>query len=180
MRISFMAMTSIRSAQRSGPILIAGGLVAVLIASCGPGKIAQCNAFVEVVNKEQALSDQFFEVQQQFGDAQSEASILGLATAAKEYSQQVGGIVEEVAALELQDETVIDFQQRYVQLQTQLQEGIIDTANAMEQIGNGQITTPEQLQSIEQQMNAATTKVTAAEEEIETIQTDYTAYCVDG
>ncbi|MGF1522926.1 MAG: hypothetical protein ACFBSF_11480 [Leptolyngbyaceae cyanobacterium] len=175
-----MAVTSIRSAHRSAPILISGGLVAVLIASCGPSKVAQCNSFVEVVNKEQALSDEFFAAQQELGGAQDEDSILSLATAAKDYSQQVGGIVEEVAALDLEDETVVDLQQRYVEQQTQLQEGIVETANAMEQIGSGQVTTPEQLQAIEQQMNAATTKVTEAEQQIETIQTDYTAYCVDG
>lgn len=174
-----MVVTRIRSTRRPVPVLISGGLVAVLIASCGPSKVAQCNAFVEAVNKEQALSDQFFEAQQQLGEAQDEASILGLATAAKEYSEQVNGIIQEVAALELEDETVIDFQQRYVEQQTQLQDGILTTANAMEQIGNGQITTPEQIQTIEQQMNDATTKVTEAEQQIETIRTDYTTYCVD-
>ncbi|MEO0337265.1 MAG: hypothetical protein AAF202_12785 [Pseudomonadota bacterium] len=149
--------------------------------ACGPSKVAQCNQFVEVVNKEKALSDAFFESQEAFdASGQDESALVNLATAAKTYGDEVGAIVEEVAALDLQDETVIDFQNRYVDSQTQLQEGIIETANAMEQIGTGQITTSEQFEALEQQMNESGTKVTEAEQEIEAIRTEYTAYCVEG
>lgn len=162
------------------PISILGLLATGLLASCSPSRVAQCNEFVEVVNQEKALSDAFFESQQAFdASGQDETALVNLATAAETYGNEVGTIIDEVAALDLQDETVIDFQNRYVESQTQLQEGILETANAMEQIGTGEITTPEQFESLEQQMNDSGAKVTEAEQEIEAIRTEYTAYCVE-
>jgi len=178
-----MTLSKIRKTQRKVlPIGFSSGLFLLLLASCGPSKVAQCNEFVEVVNKEEEIAETFFAAQQELDEGfsnQDEAAISNAAAAIQDYSLEIDAIIDEVASLELEDETVSELQERYVQSQGKLSEGIVEVAQLMEKAGSGEIT-PDQLQEFEADMTAAQTKIAEAEAEVGSIQVDYAAYCAGG
>lgn len=96
--------------------------LAVLVAGCGPSKVAQCNELADVVNRTQGFMADFETEIQTFSQNASQVRNLDdIKAAASQYTGAVNtvvtnleGLVVDLEATELQDETLTQFRDSYV------------------------------------------------------------------
>lgn len=103
------------------PVAIAG-----MLASCTPSKVAQCNRLSETVNKMRPIAEQFQQENNNFEAAAKAASAknnfngvkvaaASTATAFSGLTGKMDGLIKEIEAVDLQDETLVNLKNRYVQ-----------------------------------------------------------------
>ena len=100
------------------------GLAALTLASCGPSKVAQCNAFADVINQAQVFKDEFeAEIDSFTQQAQGAESLGDIQTAATQYIgavdnvvTSIDGMVTSLNGLELADEQLVEYRDDYAEI----------------------------------------------------------------
>ncbi|WP_371819455.1 hypothetical protein [Tolypothrix sp. PCC 7910] len=105
-------------------ILSATAAIALLFTGCGESKVAQCNKIVKVAN--QAVT-----IGQDFGKNANNAKTGSKAL--NEVAGKIDTITTEMKALEIKDEKLQGFQQRFTTLYQSTSQGLKDEAKALDQ-----------------------------------------------
>lgn len=169
------------------------GVVAGLATACGSSKQAQCNNLIEEINAAGSIASTFEEEvnqelageMQRLGESGSsgEPDFAMMATdvnsAADKLDQKVGELVgsmtEGVSAVELEDETLIEYQNRHVALAEDLQTQTSNMTNSLREMSTVLVSMDEVMQDAPnfspEQMNQLQTQAT----ELQTIATDIEA-----
>ncbi|MBD2341061.1 hypothetical protein H6G64_29250 [Calothrix sp. FACHB-156] len=104
-------------------ILSATAAIALLFTGCGESKVAQCNKIVKVAN--QAVT-----IGQDFGKNPNNAKTGSKALT--EVAGKIDAITTEMKALEIKDEKLQGFQQRFTTLYQSTSQGLKDEAKALD------------------------------------------------
>jgi hypothetical protein len=112
-----MSLTLKRTATLS---LVAA--IALLFAGCGESKVAQCNKVIKVANQAATLSQQF---------GKDPKSTKG-SQALTELASKIDGISTEMKGIEVKDEKIKGFQQRFLTLYQDISKVLNDAAGAID------------------------------------------------
>ncbi|MDX2240474.1 MAG: hypothetical protein NW224_07315 [Leptolyngbyaceae cyanobacterium bins.302] len=102
------------------------GTIALVLSSCTPSKISQCNKLADSVNKMRPIAEEFQQENKNFDAAAKTASAQnnfnGVKTAAgkaangfNNLTQKLDGLINDIQGVNLQDETLVGLKQRYAQ-----------------------------------------------------------------
>jgi predicted nucleic acid-binding Zn-ribbon protein len=100
--------------------------IAILCASCGASKVAQCNSMVKVANQAVTVGQEF---------ANSAKNNKDAGAASKAFTTAAGKIEklgQEMQALEIKDEKLQGLKTRFVKMYQDTNKGLSDTAKAIE------------------------------------------------
>jgi hypothetical protein len=125
-------------------VLAAGALLTLGLSSCGVSTVTQCNNFSEVVKQGEEFQAEFEAEMESFGENFQGANELeGLKTMATGYREAVGRVVTKIdamgtdlEALELPDEELAAFRDRYTEVTGQFSQELQNTSEAMGLIEN--------------------------------------------
>jgi hypothetical protein len=114
-------------------------LGALLLVGCGPSKVAQCNQLAEVVNQTQGFMTDFeTEIQAFSENASTVKNLDDIKSAASQYTTAVDKVVTNLDSLSgdlqstsLQDETLMQFRDDYVQVVEGFSSALADAREAM-------------------------------------------------
>ncbi|MGH1397440.1 MAG: hypothetical protein ACRAVC_25890 [Trichormus sp.] len=98
------------------------GAIALLFAGCSESKVAQCNKIIKVANQAATLSQQFGK------DPKSGKGFQALT----ELATKIGEISTQMKVVEVKDEKLKGFQERFLTLYQDISKGLNDTAVAID------------------------------------------------
>ena len=116
-----------------------GALLALGLSSCGVSTVQQCNNFIEVINQGEEFQTEFEAEMEEFGSTfGSSTEIDGIKEMATSYIDVVGRVVEKIngmtsdlESLDLPDETLAGFRDRYAEVTAKLAQELANTSDAM-------------------------------------------------
>jgi len=119
---------------------VSGLALALLVAGCGPSKVAQCNELADVVNRTQGFMQDFEAEIQTFSQNASQVRNLDdIKAAAGQYTGAVetvvtnlDGLVVDLQGTELQDDTLVQFRDAYVTVVQGFSTSLGEARQAME------------------------------------------------
>lgn len=152
-------------------MLSAGALLTLGLSSCGVSTVTQCNNFSEVVKQGEEFQAEFEAEMQSFGENFAGTNELeGLKNMASGYRDAVGKVVVKIdamstdlEALELPDEDLAAFRDRYTEVTTQFSTELQNTSEAMGLIQN--------VESEEELISAVTEFQTKAVDSFQNLET---------
>ena len=167
------------------PLAIAGTLI-----SCTPSKISQCNKLADSVNKMRPIAEQFQQENNAFDAAAKTASARndfnGVKTAAgtaasgfTKLTQQLDELIKNIQGINLQDETLVGLQNRYVQNATAISAAFKDITNALTTISTLE-NSPKGLKDLNaagQTLSATAQKMGGLIEAETQLVSDFNKYC---
>jgi hypothetical protein len=114
-------------------------LSALLLVGCGPSKVAQCNELAEVVNQTQGFMTDFeAEIQTFSENASTVKNLDDIKSAASQYTTAVDKVVtnldtlsQDLQSTSLNDETLMQFRDDYVQVVNGFSTALTDAREAM-------------------------------------------------
>lgn len=120
------------------------GLIALLLSSCGPSKVAQCNEFADVINQAQGFKSEFeSEIDSFTQQAQAAENLEDFQAAANQYIEAVDkvvdnidGMVNSLEGLNLADEELADYRDRYGEIISSSSEELAVAGEAMQLVAN--------------------------------------------
>ncbi|MGB2924501.1 MAG: hypothetical protein WBB82_04315 [Limnothrix sp.] len=170
-------------------IMPVSALLAFGLASCGVSTADQCNNFSEVVQQGEEFQAEFEAEMQAFGDSFAGTGELeGLRTMATTYRDAVTKVVtkievmsDDLAALELPDESLDGYRNRYTEITTQFGQELTKTSEAMgliESVETEEALLPAVTEFQEKAIDAFTNLETLSAEGDE-LTTEINEYCIE-
>lgn len=117
----------------------AGTLLALVLVGCGPSKVSQCNELADVVNQTQTFMQEFESEIQNFSESATQVQSLDdIKAAASQYTAAVDkvvtdldSLVEDLNAVQLNDETLTSFRSDYVEVVQGFSGALTQASDAM-------------------------------------------------
>ncbi|EKV01654.1 hypothetical protein Lepto7375DRAFT_3830 [Leptolyngbya sp. PCC 7375] len=163
------------------------GLAALTLASCGPSKVAQCNAFADVINQAQVFKDEFeTEIDSFTQQAQGAESLGDIQTAATQYISAVekvvvsiDGMVTSLSELELADEQLSQYRDGYAEIISGSATELNVAGEAMQLVANAESETDlsNVLEEFQGKANNAFTNLQTLSQNEATLVNDINTYC---
>ena len=163
------------------------GLAALTLASCGPSKVAQCNAFADVINQAQVFKDEFeTEIDSFTQQAQGAESLGDIQTAATQYISAVekvvvsiDGMVTSLSDLELADEQLSQYRDGYAEIISGSATELNVAGEAMQLVANAESETDLStvLEEFQGKANNAFTNLQTLSQNEATLVNDINTYC---
>ncbi|MDV3351678.1 hypothetical protein D0962_09705 [Leptolyngbyaceae cyanobacterium CCMR0082] len=163
------------------------GLAALTLASCGPSKVAQCNAFADVINQAQVFKDEFeTEIDSFTQQAQGAESLGDIQTAATQYISAVekvvvsiDGMVTSLGELELADEQLSQYRDGYAEIISGSATELNVAGEAMQLVANAESETDlsNVLEEFQGKANNAFTNLQTLSQNEATLVNDINTYC---
>ena len=163
------------------------GLAALTLTSCGPSKVAQCNAFADVINQAQVFKDEFeAEIDSFTQQAQGAESLGDIQTAATQYIgavdkvvESIDGMVNSLNGLELADEQLVQYRDGYAEIITGSAQELKVAGEAMQLVANAQSETDlsNVLEEFQGKANTAFTNLQTLSQNESTLVNDINTYC---
>jgi len=148
---------------------VPAGLVALVIAGCGESKVSQCNRLADVVNQTQGFMQDFEAEIQSFSQNASQVDGLDdIKSAASQYTTAVDevvtdleGLVSDLEATELSDETLIQFRDDYIEVVQGFSSALQQASDAMELVVTveSEENLPTKIEESQQQTMAAVSSI---------------------
>jgi len=167
------------------PLAIAG-----IAVGCTPSKASQCNKLLEKVNQIRPIAEQFQQEGKSFEAAAKAAgakndlkgfktSAASSANAFNELTGKMDGIIQEIQAVDLKDETLVQLKERYVQNATAVNALFKETTAALttiSQIENSPVGL-KQLDQAGRSLTATAGKMNSRVQEENRLVSDFNNYC---
>ena len=163
------------------------GLAALMLTSCGPSTVTQCNAFADVINQAQVFKDEFeTEIDSFTQQAQGAESLGDIQTAASQYIDAVekvvvsiDGMVTSLNDLELADEELSNYRNGYADIIAGSAEELNVAGEAMQLVANAESETDlsNVLEEFQGKANTAFTNLQTLSQNEATLVSDINTYC---
>ena len=163
------------------------GLAALTLASCGPSKVSQCNAFADVINQAQVFKDEFeTEIDSFTQQAQGAESLGDIQTAATQYITAVDkvvgnidGMVTSLDGLDLSDEQLSQYRDGYADIISGSAQELQVAGEAMQLVANAESETDlsNVLEEFQGKANTAFTNLQTLSQDEATLVGDINGYC---
>lgn len=160
-RDGFSSMHHFRPCHRILPLSV---LIALVIAGCGQSKTSQCQKLIRVINKGSTLASTL-EVDRSTSTVQL-VNVLNV-------------ITQELKEVEVADETIIGFQNRFISIYEQFNQAFKDTTPVVNLISNVQ-PTPDGLQKVKEaktKVDGAIAKIKQATKDADALAIEINNYC---
>lgn len=161
--------------------------IALLLASCGESTVSQCNRFAVVVNKAQGFMPEFERNIQTFSaEAAQVKSLSDIKGAANQYVAAVNdvvtdleGLTVELESLELSDEGLITYRDRYIEMVQGFGEALDQASAAMEIVQDVQAEAdlPGKIEESQQQTVQAVQRIQELSVQESSIISEVNSYC---
>ena len=163
------------------------GLAALMLTSCGPSTVTQCNAIADVINQAQVFKDEFeTEIDSFTQQAQGAESLGDIQTAASQYIDAVekvvvsiDGMVTSLNDLELADEELSNYRNGYADIIAGSAEELNVAGEAMQLVANAESETDlsNVLEEFQGKANTAFTNLQTLSQNEATLVSDINTYC---
>lgn len=163
------------------------GLVALILTSCGPSTVAQCNAFADVINQAQVFKDEFeSEIDTFTQQAQSAESLVDIQSAATQYIGAVetvvgniDGMVTGLNELELADQQLSTYRDGYADIIAGSAQELKIAGEAMQLVADAETETDlsNVLEEFQKKANTAFTNLQTLSQNEATLVSDINTYC---
>lgn len=162
-------------------------LLPLLLASCGSSKVAQCNQLAEVVNQTQGFMQEFETEIQTFSESAAQVKNLDdIKAAASQYTTAVDkvvtnldGLVGDLQATTLRDETLSQFRDSYVGVVQGFSTALADARQAMDLVVQVQSEAelPAKIEESQQQTMAAVSSIETLSQQESQLINEVNSYC---
>ena len=163
------------------------GLAALMLTSCGPSTVTQCNAFADVINQAQVFKDEFeTEIDSFTQQAQGAESLGDIQTAASQYIDAVekvvvsiDGMVTSLNDLELADAELSNYRDGYADIIAGSAEELNVAGEAMQLVADAKSETDlsNVLEEFQGKANTAFTNLQTLSQNEATLVSDINTYC---
>ena len=168
-------------------VVSASAAIALLAVGCGESKVSQCNRLAEIVNKAQGFMPAFESNIQEFSaNAAQVQSLDDIKAAAEQYVEAVDGVISDLDALsvelndtQLEDEQLISYRDRYIQMVEGFSEALTQASSAMGIVQDvaTEADLPAKIEESQQQTVQAVQQIQELSVEESTIINEVNTYC---
>ncbi|MEM6715084.1 MAG: hypothetical protein AAF827_17775 [Cyanobacteria bacterium P01_D01_bin.6] len=168
-------------------VVSASAAIALLAVGCGESKVSQCNRLAEIVNKAQGFMPAFESNIQEFSaNAAQVQSLDDIKAAADQYVEAVDGVISDLDALsvelndtQLEDEQLISYRDRYIQMVEGFSEALTQASSAMGIVQDvaTEADLPAKIEESQQQTVQAVQQIQELSVEESTIINEVNTYC---
>ncbi|MEM9118100.1 MAG: hypothetical protein AAGD09_09485 [Cyanobacteria bacterium P01_F01_bin.56] len=168
-------------------VVSASAAIALLAVGCGESKVSQCNRLAEIVNKAQGFMPAFESNIQEFSATAAQVQSLDdIKAAADQYVEAVDGVISDLDALsvelndtQLEDEQLISYRDRYIQMVEGFSEALTQASSAMGIVQDvaTEADLPAKIEESQQQTVQAVQQIQELSVEESTIINEVNTYC---
>lgn len=161
--------------------------IAVGLAGCGESRVSQCNRLAEKVNQTEIFMQEFETEMQNFSNnAANVESLDDIKVAATQYTTAVNnvvtnleGLATELETTELNDETLTQFRNNYVEVMRGFSTALKDASGAMDGVKTveSEAELPERIEASQEQMMGAVESIQSLSQQEAEIINGVNEYC---
>jgi len=166
---------------------VMGALMALLLVGCGQPRVAQCNQLADVVNQTQGFMQEFETEIQAFSESAAQVKDLDdIKLAASQYTSAVdkvvvnlNGLVDDLETTSLQDETLADFRDSYIDVVEGFSEALDDARQAMDLVvtAESEADLPARIEESQEQTMRAVAAIEELSQTESQLINEVNAYC---